>query len=108
VAPATASASVHAAEVFTTGASGLAHWRLGNVRRALVSSGPRTSSAAPAPRFPPAPAAPAARARAKREVRLRASHSPPPAAPNVSPLSYDAALAKQPEVISFNRLVEGG
>jgi hypothetical protein len=36
VAPATASASVHAAEVFTTGASGLAHWRLGNVRRALV------------------------------------------------------------------------
>ena len=36
MAPATASASVHAAEVFTTGASGLAHWRLGNVRRALV------------------------------------------------------------------------
>jgi uncharacterized protein len=36
VAPATASASVHAAEVFTTGASGLAHWRLGNVRRDLV------------------------------------------------------------------------
>ena len=36
VAPATASASVHAAEVVTTGASGLAHWRLGNVRRALV------------------------------------------------------------------------
>ena len=36
VTPATASASVHAAEVFTTGASGLAHWRLGNVRRALV------------------------------------------------------------------------
>ncbi len=36
VAPATASASVHAAEVFTTGASGLAHWRLGNVRRGLV------------------------------------------------------------------------
>lgn len=29
--PATASASVHAAEVFTTGASGFAHWRLGNV-----------------------------------------------------------------------------
>ena len=29
VAPATASASVHAAEVFTTGASGLAHWRTG-------------------------------------------------------------------------------
>jgi uncharacterized membrane protein YfcA len=36
VTPATASASVHAAEVFTTGASGLAHWRLGNVRRGLV------------------------------------------------------------------------
>ena len=36
VAPAPASASVHAAEVFTAGASGLAHWRLGNVRRALV------------------------------------------------------------------------
>jgi uncharacterized protein len=36
VAPATASASVHAAEVFTTGASGLAHWRLGNVRHELV------------------------------------------------------------------------
>ena len=31
VAPATASASVHAAEMFTTGASGLAHWRAGNV-----------------------------------------------------------------------------
>jgi len=28
---ATASASVHAAEVFTTGASALSHWRLGNV-----------------------------------------------------------------------------
>jgi uncharacterized membrane protein YfcA len=36
VLPATASASVHAAEVFTTGASGLAHWHLGNVRRDLV------------------------------------------------------------------------
>src|SRR5215217_982463 len=36
VAPATASAGVHAAEVFTTGASGLAHGRLGNVRGALV------------------------------------------------------------------------
>lgn len=36
VTPATASASVHVAEVFTTGASGLAHWRLGNVRRDLV------------------------------------------------------------------------
>lgn len=31
VAPATASASVHAAEMFTTGASGFAHWRAGNV-----------------------------------------------------------------------------
>lgn len=29
--PATASASVHAAEVFTTGISGLSHWRFGNV-----------------------------------------------------------------------------
>jgi uncharacterized membrane protein YfcA len=35
VAPVTASASVHAAEVFTTGASGFAHWRFGNVDRAL-------------------------------------------------------------------------
>lgn len=34
--PATASASVHAAEVFTTGASGLAHWKMGNVRFKLV------------------------------------------------------------------------
>jgi uncharacterized membrane protein YfcA len=31
-----ASASVHAAEVFTTGASGLAHWRLQNVDRSLL------------------------------------------------------------------------
>ena len=31
VPPATASASVHAAEVFTTGASALSHWRFGNV-----------------------------------------------------------------------------
>lgn len=30
-----ASASVHAAEVFTTGASGIAHWRLKNVDKAL-------------------------------------------------------------------------
>jgi uncharacterized membrane protein YfcA len=29
--PATASASVHAAEVFTTAASGVSHWRFGNV-----------------------------------------------------------------------------
>ncbi|MBL8566010.1 MAG: sulfite exporter TauE/SafE family protein [Hyphomicrobiaceae bacterium] len=36
VAPATASACVHAAETFTTGASGLAHWRLGNVDKRLV------------------------------------------------------------------------
>ncbi|MCW8085823.1 sulfite exporter TauE/SafE family protein [Sabulicella glaciei] len=36
VTPVTASASVHAAEIFTTGASGYAHWRLGNVRRDLV------------------------------------------------------------------------
>lgn len=34
--PATASASVHAAEVFTTGISGAAHWRLGNVQWATV------------------------------------------------------------------------
>jgi uncharacterized membrane protein YfcA len=34
--PATASAVVHAAEVFTTGASGAAHWRLGNVDRSLL------------------------------------------------------------------------
>lgn len=34
--PATASACVHAAEVFTTGVSGFSHWRLGNVRPALV------------------------------------------------------------------------
>ena len=35
-APAVASASVHAAEVFTTAASGAAHWRLGNVDRTLL------------------------------------------------------------------------
>src|SRR3712207_1028188 len=35
VQPAMASASVHVAEVFTTGASGLSHWRLGNVDGAL-------------------------------------------------------------------------
>jgi uncharacterized membrane protein YfcA len=33
--PATASAAVHAAEIGTTGVSGLAHWRRGNVDRAL-------------------------------------------------------------------------
>jgi uncharacterized membrane protein YfcA len=36
VTPAVASASVHAAEVFTTGVSGLAHWRFGNVDRDLL------------------------------------------------------------------------
>lgn len=36
VTPATASACVHAAETFTTGASGLAHWKLGNIDRQLV------------------------------------------------------------------------
>ena len=36
VPPATASASIHAAEVFTTAASGTAHWRMGNVDRNLV------------------------------------------------------------------------
>jgi hypothetical protein len=35
VAPAVASASIHAAEVFTTAASGAAHWRFGNIDRAL-------------------------------------------------------------------------
>jgi uncharacterized membrane protein YfcA len=34
--PAVASASVHAAEVFTTGVSGYSHWRLGNVDWAFV------------------------------------------------------------------------
>lgn len=36
IAPATASACVHAAETFTTGASGFAHWRLGNIDKRLV------------------------------------------------------------------------
>jgi uncharacterized protein len=36
VPPATASASVHAAETFTTGASGLAHWRFRNIDRSLI------------------------------------------------------------------------
>ena len=35
--PATASASVHAAEVFTTGISGLSHWRFGNVQWPVVA-----------------------------------------------------------------------
>ena len=34
--PVTASASVHAAEVFTTGASALSHWRFGNVQWRMV------------------------------------------------------------------------
>jgi uncharacterized protein len=34
--PAVASASVHAAEVFTTGVSGYSHWRLGNVDKRLL------------------------------------------------------------------------
>lgn len=37
VAPATASACVHAAEMFTTGASGYAHWRMRNVDARLVA-----------------------------------------------------------------------
>jgi uncharacterized membrane protein YfcA len=36
VAPATASACVHAAEVFTTGASGISHWRMRNVHADLI------------------------------------------------------------------------
>jgi uncharacterized membrane protein YfcA len=36
VPPANASAAVHLAEIFTTGASGYSHWRLGNVNRALL------------------------------------------------------------------------
>lgn len=35
VPPAAASASVHVAEVFTTGISGLSHWRFGNVNKKL-------------------------------------------------------------------------
>ncbi len=35
VTPAVASASVHAAEVFTTGASAYSHWRLRNVDKTL-------------------------------------------------------------------------
>jgi uncharacterized membrane protein YfcA len=35
VPPSAASASVHAAEVFTTGASGISHWMFGNVRKDL-------------------------------------------------------------------------
>jgi uncharacterized membrane protein YfcA len=36
--PAAASASVHMSEVFTTGVSGLSHWKLGNVSRKLFRS----------------------------------------------------------------------
>ena len=36
VTPAVASASVHAAELFTTGASGIAHWRFRNIDTALL------------------------------------------------------------------------
>jgi uncharacterized membrane protein YfcA len=36
VTPATASASVHAAEILTTGASGLSHWHFGNVNWRVV------------------------------------------------------------------------
>jgi uncharacterized protein len=36
VSPAAASASIHTAEVFTTAASGTAHWRMGNIDRTLV------------------------------------------------------------------------
>lgn len=36
VPPAAASASLHAAEVFTTAVSGFSHWRLGNVDKSLV------------------------------------------------------------------------
>lgn len=36
VPPATASASIHAAEVFTTAVSGISHWRFGNVNFNLV------------------------------------------------------------------------
>jgi hypothetical protein len=35
VSPAAASASVHMAEIFTTGFSGISHWRFGNVDKAL-------------------------------------------------------------------------
>ena len=35
VPPATATASVHIAEIFTTGFSGISHWRFGNVDRSL-------------------------------------------------------------------------
>src|SRR5918998_4062846 len=37
ITPAVASASVHAAEVFTTGASAFSHWRLGNTDKRLFA-----------------------------------------------------------------------
>jgi len=36
ITPATASASIHVAEIFTTGASGLSHWRFGNIDWRIV------------------------------------------------------------------------
>ena len=36
VPPALASASVHTAEVFTTGISGFSHWRFGNVDKQII------------------------------------------------------------------------
>jgi len=36
VSPALASASVHTAEVFTTAASGISHWRMGNVDKNII------------------------------------------------------------------------
>lgn len=36
--PATASASTHIAEIFTTGASGLSHWRMGTINKKLFKS----------------------------------------------------------------------
>ena len=36
--PATATGSVHIAEIFTTGASGLSHWRMGNVNMKLFKA----------------------------------------------------------------------
>lgn len=36
--PAIASAAIHVSEVFTTGASGLSHWRMGNINKKLFRS----------------------------------------------------------------------
>lgn len=38
ISPAVASGSVHIAEVFTTGASGLSHWKMGNINKKLFKS----------------------------------------------------------------------